>query len=102
VKLTRARVVLIVMIAVLLLPIGLIFGYSAYKVHPIDSFCSDIPQSATPEEILTLAKTRGFENVARGGDEVMVFNQWGPFWRFACEVKFKDNRQISKEVIDGD
>jgi hypothetical protein len=63
---------------------------------------SDIPESATREEIPTLAKIRGFENVGQWTNEVMVFNQRPPFFRFACDVKFESNRQICKEVIDGD
>lgn len=102
-KFTWPRVLLLALLAVVLSPIGLIFGYTEYKFHPINSFCSDIPPTATSQQILEFAKGRGFEDAGGNKDEVMVFNhQQGPMFRYICDVKFKDGKQISKEVIDGD
>ena len=71
--------------------------------RPINSFCSDIPQTATPQQVIELAKQRGFEDASGDEREVWVFNhQQGPFFRFICIVKFEDHKLISKETIDGD
>ena len=95
------RTILKVLIAFLLVG-GFFFGYTEYKRYPIESFCSEIPQSATAEQILMLARKQGFENIAQRPNEVLIFNQWPPMWRFVCDVNFKDGRQISKEVIGAD
>jgi hypothetical protein len=85
-----------------LLLIVIVWALIAYEKHPIKSFCSDLPRSATQEEVAALAERRGFGPVVRDADEVLVVGQGGPFWRYACDVKFRNNRQVSKEVIDGD
>ena len=72
--------------------------------RPIDSFCSEIPRTSTPQQVIALAKMRGFEEDASGDEnEVMFFNHMqGPYFRFICDVKFEDHKLISKETMDGD
>lgn len=91
------------LLAVLVAPFALMFGYMEYVYRPLNSFCSDIPQTVTPQEVIGLAEQRGFEDASGDEREVWVFNhQQGPMFRFICVVKFKDHKLISKETIDGD
>lgn len=91
------------LLALLVAPFALFFDYTEYKYHPLDSFCSGIPQTATPQQVIALAKQRGFEDASGDEREVWVFNhQQGPMFRFICVVKFEDHKLISKETIDGD
>jgi|SRR5579871_3698902 len=102
-KFTWMRVFGFGLLAALAAPFALMFGYTEYMYRPLDSFCSGIPQTATPQQVTAMAKPRGFEDASGDEREVWVFNHTqGPFFRFICIVKFKDNKLVSKETVDGD
>jgi hypothetical protein len=93
-----ARTGIIVTVAVLIL---IMWIYWLPMSAPVRWFCFKVPQSASPDEVVALANRKGFLNVS-SFDEVMVLSQQGPIGRLACDVKFENNRQVSKEVIDAD
>lgn len=102
-KITWVHVLFFGLIVVVVGPFALAFGYTEYMFRPINAFCSGIPQTATPQQVIALAKQTGFEDASGDEREVWVFNhQQGPMFRFVCVVKFEDHKLISKEVIDGD
>jgi len=102
-KFTWMRVFGFGLLAVLVAPFALMFGLTEYKYRPLHSFCSDIPQTATPQQVVALAKQRGFEDASGDEREVWVFNhEQGPMFRFICIAKFKDHKLISKGTVDGD
>jgi hypothetical protein len=91
------------LLAILVAPFAFVFGYTEYMYRPLNSFCSGIPQTATAQQVIALAKQRGFEDASGDEREVWVFNhQPGPIFRFICIVKFEDHKLISKETVDGD
>jgi hypothetical protein len=49
-------------------------SYTEYMYRPLDSFCSGIPQTATPQQVIALAKQRGFEDASGDENEVWIFN----------------------------
>lgn len=102
-KFTWPRAIGLGLLAFVGVPFALLASFTGYMFRPIDSFCSSIPQSATPEQVITLAKAKGFKNADGDENEVMVFNhEGGPMFRFICVVKFRNHKLISKETIDGD
>jgi hypothetical protein len=91
----------LVVVAILLLPFVLLYAYIAYKQHPVRSFCSGLHESATPEEVVALAERR-FGPVPHDSDEVLVVDVGPPVFRFACDVRFKNGKIVSKDIVDGD
>lgn len=90
-------------LVMLILLLGLA-GFTWYKKRPIKAFCEQIPATATPASIIADARTKGFitfDNMAQKG-EVLILNQRSPFWRFACIVRFKDNKLADKKVSTAD
>jgi len=80
---------------------GVAFTY--YKQYPVKAFCSEIPHNSTPDTVLRLAKQKELPVVdVLKTRNVIVLNQDSPFFRFACEVEFKNNKQVVKHVIAAD
>ena len=73
-------------------------------VPPIESFCAELPSSATPEAVLALARSKDFRayNAIESRGFILVAGQRSPFFRYTCEVAFKDDRQIGRRVIASD
>ncbi len=91
------------LLVMLVLMLGLA-GFTRYKKRPIQAFCDRISSTATPEAIISDARTNGFivfDNMAQKS-EVLILNQRSPFWRFACVVRFKDGRPVDKQVTSAD
>jgi hypothetical protein len=93
-----ARTGIIVTVAVLIL---IMWIYWLPMSAPVRWFCFNVPRTASPDEVVALANRKGFLNLS-SFDEVIVLSQQGPIGRLACDVKFENNRQVSKEVIDAD
>jgi hypothetical protein len=89
---------------VLGLLLAVLFAFDFYKAHPVEVFCSELPESATPAAILELARSRGLPAIdtLSDGGHVAVFNQNSPFFRHACVVEFRAGRQVSRQVIIAD
>jgi hypothetical protein len=102
-KFTWMRLFGLGLLAILAAPFALMFGYTEYMHRPLESFCSGIPKTATPQQVIALAKQRGFEDASGDEREVWVFNHaQGPMFRFICIAKFQDHKLISNETVDGD
>jgi hypothetical protein len=89
--------------------IGLVFYVGLnmllrYKAHSMESFCRGISPDASPASVLAQAKTMGFPayEVIKERGVIAVLNQRSPYFRFACEVSFKDSHVEAKHVIPAD
>ena len=80
------------------------YAFNLYKRHPADAFCRGISPTETRDLIVARANAEGlfvnrFDNRT---DSVSVFNQRAPWWRYACDVEFKDGKVSGKRVIAAD
>ena len=83
-----------------------LMGYTLirYKSHSMEAFCESVPLTATPQSVLAQAEAQQF----RANDQVetrgivAVFNQRSPYFRFACNVAFKDGHVIGRRVLAAD
>ncbi len=90
-------------VSVLLL-VGLMFGFTKYKMYPVETFCENLAPSSTIASIIKEKKRQGLiilGEVSRTGT-VSVLNQKSPFWRFACEVELENGRIVGKHVVAAD
>ena len=81
---------------------GLLFDF--YKRNPVDAFCEQLPTSATPQEIISLANAAGLwvNPLYENKDSIWVFNQRAPWWRYACIVELQNGRIFSKQFMAAD
>ena len=76
------------------------FAINAYD-SPIETFCVELPPSATPETVLALARSKDFPayNVIEARGIISVSGHRNPFFRHTCEVVFKNGQQVGRRVI---
>ncbi|MBC3832492.1 hypothetical protein H8K33_13375 [Undibacterium amnicola] len=95
----------IVIIAVFLLILILPFVVIHIKfVYPVDSFCRNIENDETREQIILAGKAKGFFIWKWQEDEMVwiVNHNEGPLFRVACSVRFKDGKPIQKGTVFAD
>ena len=80
----------------------ILFGIAinAY-LSPIESFCAELPPSATSHAVLDLAKSKGLPafNAIETKGVILVSGHRSPFFRHTCEVEFDNGRQVGRRVI---
>lgn len=77
------------------------YAFNLYKRYPVDSFCKNISATDTPQDVVARAEINALwiNPLDKSADEVWVFNQKAPWWRYACIVKFKDGQAADTQVI---
>lgn len=73
-------------------------------VYPVDSFCRNIENDETREQIILAGKAKGFFIWKWQEDEMVwiVNHNEGPLFRVACSVRFKDGKPIQKGTVFAD
>jgi hypothetical protein len=65
--------------------------YVWFDERPTERFCSDVKSSATPESVISLARSRGLPSHEYANQHphlIVVDNHDSPFFRFACRITF--------------
>ena len=75
-----------------------------YKKLPVEEFCLELEENATPDAVINLAKQRGLpvSDVLEARNVIIVANQTSFFFRFYCEIEFNGDKEVSRSVIAGD
>lgn len=92
-------------VSVLLLILILPFVVLHIKfVYPVDSFCRNIENNETRQQIISAGKAKGFLIWKWKGDDMVwiVNHDEGPLFRVACSVRFKEGKPIQKETVYAD
>ena len=77
-----------------------LYGVQRYKTYSMDSFCQNVLPNASPASVLAQAKAMGFPafDVIKERGVIAVMNQRSPYFRFTCEVSFKDGHLVATHV----
>jgi hypothetical protein len=97
------RIVLKGLVAVAL--VGLLdYGVTKYQMRVVESFCEKIAADATPTDVLEQARREQLPafDVTKERGVVEILNHRAFYFRFACEVEFRDNHPVSRRVIAAD
>ena len=80
------------------------FAYDRYNSQSLRSFCSSLPTDSTPESVLAEAQDRKFvtHDLTERLGAVSVLNHKSPFFRYECNVSFRDRRMIGAQLRAAD
>lgn len=97
------KAISLLVVALMLLVVGL-FGFLLYKKRPLQTFCKNLPPSATAKSIVEDAQKQGFIVLGEVSDNasIRVLNHRSFFFRSSCDVKFKNGRMESRSVSAAD
>lgn len=85
--------------------VALVIGFTAWKKYPLETYCNDLEVGADFDVAVKLAHESGLKTPFLKNDtknRLMIFNHRAPYFRFACEAKFKDGELISVSSFGAD
>ncbi len=92
----------LIFIILLFISVG-IFDY--FKEKPILGYCDQIKLGTTSEEALKVARNMKLFvtlNTKIDDESILIFNQKAPYFRYACDLKFKEMKVVSKSTFMAD
>ncbi len=92
----------LICIVLLFISVG-IFDY--FKEKTILDYCDQIKLGTTSEEVLKVAKKMKLfvtSSTKIDDDSILVFNQRAPYFRYACDLDFKEMKVVSKSTFMAD